>query len=153
MKKILSAVLSVLLFLTIFPTSVNAEERTLSEQEQLIEDACAIFPEYAKTIRDISRSSSTSPRTNDARKVVISETRDISENRSINFTQFSDGLVTLSEATITFRAAITSSSEQQVSTGTRGTANFKVTCPGVSSGVFYLNNFTYTLVNSGYDRM
>lgn len=51
MKRYLSFILVFVLMLTILPMSVYATECEDSEQETVIAQACAVFPEYAALIR------------------------------------------------------------------------------------------------------
>lgn len=142
MKKLFSVLLAVLILLGTLPFSAAAYERNL-EQEELIELACEVFPEYEEYLNN-------PPELNPARsisdigEVVSSKTRRISDTESMTATLYSTGYVVVGYVYDYFKVEV-SDSGSQVGSDFFGSASFEVTTNGKGQGVFNLNNVGFVI--------
>lgn len=151
MKRCLSIFLSLLLMLTMFPVTANATENSTTECEELIDLACQIFPEYVSKIKNHEISTYALPRNIEQPEIVFSETRAVSEDENIIYTEYSDGAVLLTD--LQFNKEVTYVDRQTGAGATVVTVNIKATCNQVSDQYFKLSNVVYTLNGAGYDSI
>ena len=173
MKKLISLLLAVCLVLSAVPTLAFANGYSSDVQQQLIDLACATFPEYANSIRNPVSPNALS-RSNSNPTIVRSEARKASDRVCVIYSQYDDGSVFLTSVegdnlnvgiatqdwwddlreeldkppvtTITNHSIVTSVGSAQHNLTIKGTH------PGVS-GYFQITGFTYTIVENGYDRI
>lgn len=151
MKKLFFLILSLILVVSMMPVSVVATEST-SERDELIARACEAFPEYEAII--CNENTSTYSRSNiDNPEITFCETRSISEHERITYAQLSsNGAIIIDETVEAIELIETDSSISNFSAGVRGTLSYKVICTNeYYNGIFYLNDFEYTIYDSAYD--
>ena len=149
MKKLLSTVLALMMLLTMLPIGASAAETGNSERDALLSLACAVFPEYADSIRGEARASYSRSANLTADEVVFRETRSVNENESIGIIQYASGVtIVVHSDSNTFTVQNPSSSSSTVGTDIVGTASFTVAASGVS-GLFKLSNVGYIINQSG----
>lgn len=90
MKKILAFLISALMLFATLPASVLAAENS-SEIDQLMSEACSVFPEYAATIRGERIATYSRSKANTTNEMVVYEVKEISENRTMFYMELSDG--------------------------------------------------------------
>ena len=147
MKRLLSALAVMLLLLTMLPFSAVAVETETSERELLISLACKVFPEHAtKICSDIhSTTYGLNQRTN-RKELVVTETRSISENEQITYSEYSDGSVYLVGASIDPWYLVDSGVSDSSST-TVYTGRFIITSNVNENALVVINNIKYAIVN------
>lgn len=147
MKRLLSVLAVMLLLLTMLPFSAVAVETETSERELLISSACKVFPEYAtKICSDIhSTTYGLNQRTN-RKELVVTETRSISENEQITYSEYSDGSVYLVGASINPWYLVDSGVSDSSST-TVYTGRFIITSNVNENALVVINNIKYAIVN------
>lgn len=167
MKKLIALFLTVCLTLSVIPNPVYANDFSDDEQCQLLELACATFPEYSDSIMNPVVPNMCS-RSTDNPVIVYSEARKASDRVCLIYSRYEDGSVFLTSiegddlnvantqrdwtedldkppvTEITNHGVVTSQSSAQ------HTLNIKGTHPGVN-GYFQITGFTYTIRNSSYD--
>lgn len=144
MKKCLSVIIAITLFLSVFPLTAFAAEDT-SEYDALMDLACEVFPEYAASIRNSASSRTFSSRSADELSVVYQETRRISDTESLTLAQLSSGDVIVinssSDVTVNkYGSNITDTPE----TGISGRVSFKIAAYGYTFNLF---DVRYTIAN------
>lgn len=172
MKKLISLLLAVCLVLSAVPTLAFADGYSNDVQQQLIDLACATFPEYANSIRNpVSPDALSCSNSNPT--LVRSEARKASDRVCVIYSQYDDGSVFLTSVegdNLSVGVAPQSSGDEYedldkppVTTitshdtspsggSTKHTLTIKGTHPGVT-GYFQITGFTYTIVANGYDRI
>lgn len=173
MKKLISLLLAVCLVLSAVPTLAFADGYSNDVQQQLIDLACATFPEYANSIRNPVSPNALS-RSNSNPTLVRSEARKASDRVCVIYSQYDDGSVFLTsvegdnlsvevvpqdwvddlikELDKPPVTTITSHDTSPSGGSTKHTLTIKGTHPGVT-GYFQITGFTYTIVGDGYDRI
>lgn len=139
MKKLCIALCLILLFMSIAPFSVHAEDSVLTHDE-LIALSCSVFPEYADNITNPQIRTSSTYSLSDP--LVVSETREVPDGGTMTYQEFASGY-----AFLTFYQDWTrtnSSSSNQI------VGSLYVTC-NLSAGYFLLADFTYVINDNGYD--
>lgn len=149
MKRTLSILLAALLLVTMLPLSVGAEEAT-SERERLMALACEVFPEYADVIAADQAPAENRLRSIEKPTVVFTETRKVSNDEYITYTELSNGIVTLVD--LATDPTLTYVSEHMTGTSTSYTATLTGTAPG-SMQTFKATGVRFTIYNSSYDRV
>lgn len=156
MKRYLSFILVFVLMLTILPMSVYATECEDSEQETVIAQACAVFPEYAALIRG-EVSTFTVPNNSDEPPVIIfQETRPLSTHERITYSQFSDGNgIIVLETDDAATSTMTGSTMKPIPGGVQFTRSYKVvpTQTFDYSGIFYLDNIKFNIYTNAFDEI
>ena len=146
MKKFLSIFLALVMLLAFMPVSTYADEAK-TERDILLEKACAAFPEYASKIAADNAPIATYSAQQE-RTVVFSETRALSGNELVSYTEYSDGLALLASVTpnrsVTYNSTTTSGARAKVDITVRAT------CSGVNS-YFTASNVKYTIEQYGDD--
>lgn len=139
--------LAAVMLLTMMPLGAAAAETDTSERDELIALACEVFPEYAQVIRNEVPGNNVRIQSNVKVQVVSTETRAISDNRTLSYTQLSNGAAILTE-NIYVDDII-----ESTATGSGGivtkTCTVKIACTH-SPGVFTLSGIIYKTLSSGY---
>lgn len=156
MKKIISAVLAIILVATMLPMDTRAVEGNNSEREELLALAFEVFPEYT----DIPQGNAAVPfslpnSTNNTNDIAFSETRTAPNGEEITFVQYASGqgMFIYNDASM-FKGEYTDTDLAGFSGGTNGTASIKVVCNDSNyPAVLYLKNVKFTIFNSGYDQI
>lgn len=149
MKKVCATLLVVLILISSLPIGAYAESYQCPTRETLIREACKLFPEYTseirgETINKYGRSAA------GERRIVRSETRPYSDNRSIQYVEYSDGIVMLVDSAYTKNLNLVSTTP--ITGGTKYTAYITVTL-SYSSETFQASAIEYTIYNSSYDKI
>lgn len=149
-KRLFSVCLAVLILLGTLPFSAAAAEGGL-DQEELIELACEVFPEYEEYLKNPPASVSTRSGNSDIGEVVSSETRSISDSESMTATLYSTGYVVVGYVYDYFEVSI-SDSGSQVASDFIGSASFTVATNAKGLGEFSLRNVSFIIHqnNTGY---
>lgn len=151
MKKAVSLLLCVIILCMSMPAVAMASEND-SERDQLIADACAVFPEYAGMIQNqeqngipkvVTRASTTN-------ELVFSATRPVSDDKYILFSEYSDGTLLVTE----YETKCTKTENSHSTSGSYKNydVNIEATMAGVN-GYFKVSNVKYSLITSQYDRI
>ncbi|MBQ3192453.1 MAG: hypothetical protein IJB59_02655 [Oscillospiraceae bacterium] len=151
MKKLLSAILAMIMLLTMLPIGTSAAETGNSERDELIALACEVFPEYAEKIHGdgLSTSGNTS-RTISAPELIKEETRCISDSNKITYSEFSDGSVYITNSNLNLWY-MTDNSVSDNSTTTVYTGHIAITCNFNGDAYICIKNLKFALVNGGND--
>ena len=148
MKKLLSLCLAALLLVSMLPVNVFASET--SKHDELVALACDIFPEYANTI--LNKELITNSRSVLDRELVFTETRNISENEYLMYSEYSDNLSLLTY--YNFEVELYDDGYVNGSAGRTLTFDIVATCAESGFlGDFTLNNVKFTLISSAYDQI
>ena len=154
MKRVLSILLVAVLLFTVMPFAVFADESDISEHDELVAKACETFPEYSNKIsghltpgqvqiQSVSGHSS---------EVVHSESRYVSDDEVLTYTEYDSGIVTLSEAR--FNASFTTDSTDVSGSITYVTATLRGTVSNYGcDNVFIAENFVFAIYAHSYDRI
>lgn len=154
MKRVLSILLVAVLLFTVMPFAVFADESDISEHDELVAKACETFPEYSNKISGHLTPSqvqiqSVSGHSSD---VVHSESRYVSDNEVLTYTEYDSGIVTLSEAR--FNASFTTDSTDVSGSITYVTATLRGTVSNYGcDNVFIAENFVFAIYAHSYDRI
>lgn len=142
-KKLISICLAALIILINLPIGALAAEAKPSEYDEFISLACDVFPEFSNKIR-ANNSSYSRNATSSQRKHVYTETRNVSENEYLIYSEYSDGLVLLTN--YSFAYAPTYENISSTSQSRTVQVDIKATCNESGyNGIFYLNDVRYTL--------
>lgn len=146
MKRFLSIFLALVMLLAVMPMGTYAAE-SKTERDILLEKACAAFPEYASKIAADTAPIATCSAQQE-RTLVFTDTRALSENDFISYTEYSDGLVLLSDTNLNRKVTYNSNTV----TGARTKADITVTATysGINS-YFKVSNVKYTIEEYGVD--
>ena len=149
MKKLFALLLAVTMLFTVLPLDAFAAEEKQSGNT-LVNKAVAVFPEYAEKLLNPEPICSVYANGEDGRELVVKKTRKISDNEVITYSEYSDGLILLSEFEATYDTTVTGSSSGP---GYRDmTIDIEAACVmSNGTGYFYLNGVSYRF-NDGWDR-
>lgn len=151
MKKILSVLFACLLIISLLPTRTFAADVKNPTIESLINLGCETFPEYSEKIIASSSIKASRSTSDEKLRIVVQETRSISDNQELTYIELSNREVLLANNHYTVDADQTSQE-----TGTSGvvtyTYNFSITRLS-SAGTFALNNFRYKIYPNNYDSI
>lgn len=153
MRKHLSLLLAAVLLFTMLPFNVLASENT-SEREELLALACEAFPEYADKIMHnppIPTSATRSATQNNTVTLVTTETRNLSDSTRLTYTEYSDGLIFLTETEDKYYKEVTTESYSSSAYAVHATISIKGTS-NVNQSYFILDNVSYSLYNGSYDE-
>lgn len=147
MKRLLSALVTVMLLLAMIPASAVAAETETSERDALISLACNVFPEYAtKICSDVPLATYGLTQNTNSKELVTTETRNISETEQIIYSEYSDGTVYLVGSTINpwylVDSGVSDSSSSTVYTG-----RFIITSNVNENALLIINYIKYATVN------
>lgn len=154
MKRKISMLLGVFVIICTLPLTAfatTAQESPVLAREKLIQSACEAFPEFQEKIMEQSGESTLAPYSAKVRHIVYSETRAISDNKKIQYCEYSDGVILLSSVVYESRSAnITVNSRESSSFAVNYDVTIEATMPYIS-GYFKLSNVKFTLINTQYD--
>lgn len=144
MKKLVALIISCAVLITVFPFGVSAVSDDQQRNSLLNEKAASVFPEYADKILNPDCRVSTNTRSTTNREIVANETRAVSDNEYITYTEYSDGLILLSDYDFDAESegvnTVTGLGYRQI------TINITAWCLSTYyDGYFYLDNVTYQL--------
>ncbi|MBR1972216.1 MAG: hypothetical protein IKA16_02120 [Oscillospiraceae bacterium] len=151
MKKVLSLTLALFLLLSTFPVYAMAAETDTFDHDELIAMACEVFPEYASTIRGENLANQVQPYSLTAPTLILEETRQYSNSKSITYAEFSDGTASVASHEF-YPTQVIIGTESDSSSGTiyrsiiKATSNFNDEC-------FMDSNVKYLIVANGLDRI
>lgn len=151
MKRIMSLLLVFVMVLVIAPVPAHAASSTENDvQAEMLETACDVFPEYADKIMAQVPMTANARSASTTRDLVVSESRNVSDDRVIVYSEYSDGLVLLADYDYRYQT-ITNSQDIDGSTtyvdiDIRATSNYFY-------GYFELQNVQFTIYGRGYDRI
>lgn len=91
MKKLLSILLVFVILLSMVPSMASADATFDSDREKTLAMACELFPEHAYTIRNGGKNIQTFRSTGEPAVLVLTETRQYSEDITLTYTEYSDG--------------------------------------------------------------
>lgn len=150
MKKIVSLLLVLTVVCTTLPLGVFAAETSTDnvERDALIAQACEVFPEYSSKIVTQGINTQVSPRSTSQRELVASLAREVSENETMVYSEYSDGIILLTDYTA--QKEVTTVDRYSSSFAVNVTVDIKATCSNIS-GYFKLSNVKYSLINGAYD--
>lgn len=151
MKRFLSPFLAVIMLFTVMPFGVFATENETSERDELIAQACEIFPEYASIIRGENVANYSLPRGKNSNEKIFEERRDISETASMSITGYMDGNVYIVKQTgYGYELDASTSNIYSSTSGVRGFVSFEAACTNLS-GWFQLKDVQFQIVYNGSD--
>lgn len=146
MKRFLSVLLCICYIMCAVP--VQAEAATShSAYNQIMALGCEVFPEFAHKITNNISSTPGNTRQMEVPTVIYSETREVSNNRSLMYTELSNGAVLLAE--LTFEKDVHFDSLTHTNSGTIYYYTISLAC-NYSYGVFTLSDVEYIALNAGY---
>lgn len=149
MKKIISFCLVALMLVSVLPVGAFAAQDEQDEREQLLAQACSVFPEYAAAIRGEAAATYSLPASDNRNEVVFTETREISGTETLTITQLASSDIIVMHTSYDYdNLENTDSSISYVGPDTIGTASFKVTCTD-ASGVFNYKNVGFIIHQNG----
>lgn len=151
MRKTVAILVAFIMLFASIPFNVFASESESSGYNDLVAKASMAFPEYADRIHHsgsklLKHSGSSAPR-----KMIVCETRKISDNEHITYTEYSDGIILLSDSNCTVD---TSTVEYETSPSYRNiTIDIHAACVTETGrdGYCEVKGVKYTLVSGGYD--
>ena len=154
MKRVLSILLAAVLLFTVMPFAVFADESNISEHDELVAKACETFPEYSDKISGHLTPSQVQIQSvsGHSSEVVHSESRYVSDDEVLTYTEYDSGIVTLSEAR--FNASFTTDSTDVSGSITYVTATLRGTVSNYGcDNVFIAENFVFAIYAHSYDRI
>lgn len=153
MKRTIALLLSIIITLASFPTYVSATEIKNYEDDPILDLACEVFPEYADKIRCQNTDKSAYPNiatASKSRELVANETRAASDNEYITYTEYSDGIILLTD--YTYGKEVTITEESSNSLGLMRTMDIYTYCIAVSHlGNITFKNIKYTILDNDFD--
>ena len=149
MKRLITLILCICLIGVSIPFSVSANEAD-TERDRLVATACEVFPEYASKITHSPENFKNRARNSEARELVHNETRKVSDNQFMTYSEYSDGVVLLSSSN--YRYSTVQNGQETSGQNTTVTITITAAC-NIISGSFKLTNARYTISRNGYDRI
>lgn len=151
MKKYFAIVLACILLLNTLPLGASATEADQEGYDSLVRKASIAFPEHADKMNNPEGLASAYSRNGEPREVLIKDTRAVSEEEFVTYTEYSDGLILLSG--YKFTADSEATSNVQGATSRDITIDIEATCVNDTpyKGYFYLEGVSYSLKYSDYD--
>lgn len=146
-KTCFSLFLAFIMLLTTIPFTAAADNT--SDYDEIIDLACQIYPEHADKIRYQTITSADNTRSSDP-ILIYSDSRKISENETLLYSEYSNGIILLTD--YDFYEVVTPVDSATGAGATAYTCNVRAACTNIA-GYFQINNFKYTLVSSTYDRI
>ena len=150
MKRFLSCFLAFVMVITAFPFTAMADDTNDAVRDEIISQACSAFPEYASRIvaQENARSTYAMPRSADTPTIIVNETRSVDENSYVNYVEYSNGAILLSNYDTTYTT--TTIDRETSAYAAHVTVDIKATRTGIS-GYFKIDDLKYSLINGGYD--
>ena len=149
MKRTFSVIMLMIHLLSMLSVAAYADSGN-DVQNEVIALACEVFPEYANKILAPAVDISIYGRSMNQRTLVVSETRSVSDNEYITYSEYSDGVVLLTD--YEFEHTETTNDYDSNPMTTTVDMDIKATCTNVS-GYFLLEGVRYMLINGSYDTI
>ena len=153
MKRILALFLAIALLVSTFSIYASATETADFEDDPRLELACEVFPEYADKIRCNCDDTSMLSRINtadNARELVVSETRATSDNEYITYTEYSDGVIFLTD--YVYGKNVTITEEYPKAFGVMRTMDIYAYCIAATElGNITFKDIEYTIFDNDFD--
>lgn len=150
MKKQLAIFCAFLLLIAIIPQNAVAYENIDLSRDELIDLACDVFPEYAEIIQGKNALNTNLNRSSQSNELVVYETRSISDQNTIFYMQYSDGVAYAGNLYCYPEVAVTNTSTGGGATAC--TCTITMTC-NYSYEVFRAQNVKFTIVGQGNDMI
>lgn len=151
-KKNISFVIAAVMLLPILGTCVFASETQDAEREQILDAACKVFPEYENIIRNQNTDAASNARTTENSKLVIQETRPVSDSEYITYLGYSDNTAMIISSTGSF-SFTTSNSNVEEGTGVTNNTITLTVVSTASSGKLTLSNIKFSYYHTTYDKI
>lgn len=152
MKRLMSFLLVLAVIFVVAPMPVSASQgEKLSGQEELIALACETFPQYENKILSRRGYADNARSIASNRSLVITETKNISDNELVVYSEYSDGMILLSYAQ--YRYTTTTNSLEQEGSRTLWNVTVRATSVDVTGAYFELRNVQFTVYATTYDRI
>lgn len=150
MKRVLSILLAAVLLFTMMPFAAFADESEASERDELLAQACEVFPEYASMIRGEYVAPQSLPQDGGNEKL-FEEHRDISDTTTMSIVGYMSGDVYVTTQTTSgYEITYSTSNVSSGVTGVRGFVSFRATCTN-ASGLFKLNDVQFQILYNASD--
>lgn len=149
MKKFVAAFIAALLLVSSLSTTVCANSAQSIARDDLVREACEVFPEYTLKIRGIGIRNNMRSALGE-RCVVHSETRRFKENEQISYVEYSDGLVMIARSS--YSPVLHPLYSSSTTGGTDYTTYITATM-SYSDEVFQASSVKYTIYDSQYDKI
>ena len=152
MKKFTAFFMSIVMMLAFLPQYANAASVTFKEKEELYLLASEVFPEYADKILSKGRATFTANRSSAPRQVVTSISREVSATEIMTYTEYSDGVILLTDAS--YDKDLTVTNLDQSTMAAHYTMNIKATCSAgdyTCSGYFKLTGLSFSIIAQSND--
>ncbi len=150
MKKWISFVLSFALLIGVLPFSVSADEEE-NIANQLVTDACIIFPEYASKISSKHNGINPASIPAESKTLLVQESRPLTNSTTIHYSEYSDGTIMLASDSVSYSTTVVDSVTGGVKT--TYTININASLVGYSGCTCTLKNVKYMIDSSGYDKI
>lgn len=148
MKKVFSLFLCFAILFSTLSIVASATEIT-AQNEEIFTTACEVFPEYADKIRLTSATTSTNRKSSEPVELLFTETRAVSEDRTIMYSEFSNGAVLLTSSV--FSKDETTNSSSELGGVVTTTCTITVVCNYFSNVRFTLSRIIYKMLANDYD--
>lgn len=141
MRKLISVVMATLILFTMPLNAFAAEDHSTYTHEELIQLGCDVFPEYADKILHSNCNGSSISTFSNRKELLFEETRKVSEDVVLTYTEYSNNMVFLTSATyysnkIDHTMEWVSGTLYRYNVGLQATSNS-------SSDVFLASNITF----------
>lgn len=158
MKRFISVVLTCILILTMLPIGTFAAE-TKDDSKKVVDAmffrACEVFPEYADKLSGNPKTSRSTTAEAGTPEVVVTLSRWISENESMTYTEYSNGIILLSTEQYNYQHDV--SITETLPTSRTYSVNITATCRDmygtVFSGYCRIEGLTFKVLYNGYDSI
>lgn len=150
-EKIVSLFVSfVFLFMVLPVQTYAASSRDMDARQEILAIACEAFPEYSNKI--LSTVADEQPeRTLQNRRLIVSESKEVTDSSVMIYSEYSDGLVLLTYYDFTYTSSI--NNHQIDGNKTYVDLTVRATSNDVPTGYFELRNVQFTLYGTAYDRI
>lgn len=147
-RRLVSILIAIVMLFSSVPVAFATN--VIDDQQELIDLACEIFPEYANKILYQKALPPSVMRISDV-ELVHSESRNVSNSKTLLYSEYSNGIILLTE-TENEPAEVKYVDITSGSSSTVYTINIKATCTD-AYGTFNAENIKFTLISSAYDRI
>lgn len=148
MKRLFSITLALIMMLA-FPLNAYAAAEETHLEDELLELACQIFPEYALTIQRAASGNLPRSSLRETPHVIINKTRAVNENRELTYVQMSNDSVYIVDGQ--FSAEVENiTTDTGTPSVTTYFCDFSVTCAQGSQN-FKIDDFSYRIYPSDFD--
>ena len=150
MKRVMSILLAAVLLLTMMPFAAFADESEASKRDELLAQACEVFPEYASMIQGENVAPQSLPQDGGNEKL-FEEYRDISDTTTMSIVGYMSGDVYITKQTTSgYEITYSTSNVSSGVTGVRGFVTFDATCSN-APGLFTLKDVQFQILYNASD--